>query len=172
VNCEQIRNRLNAYVDQEVTARESTEIALHLKSCANCRNEVESLHQLAFELRQHPIPSPSEALTTRIVAQGTQRLHAAKRRSLRWSLPHSLFWDSLPGSMRAAAAVMLIIGLAAGTWLGLSVSAEPEEQPALIAASSSNPTALYNLDYFSDTPDGSLSQIYSTLSTPQTDGGK
>jgi hypothetical protein len=78
----------------------------------------------------------------------------------------------MPGYMRSAAAVVMIVGLTAGTLLGLSVSPEGNAQSVALVAQESDPVAVFNFDYFSDTPSGSLTQVYAALSAPENGGGR
>jgi len=47
VNCADIRRRLSAYLDEELTAAETVEVRSHLSSCPSCRAELEFLKMLS-----------------------------------------------------------------------------------------------------------------------------
>jgi predicted anti-sigma-YlaC factor YlaD len=172
VTCEKIRKKLSAYVVRQLSDTEMSEIAHHLSHCSNCRAELQREERLVSILKTDKIPQLSPDLTTRILTQGRQRLEGKRVLSRRSFLPYLYVWESMPGYMRAAAAVILIFGLTAGTLLGLSVSSEEEQPAEMIATLDSDPASIYHLDYFSDVPNGSLPQAYQTLSSVPTEGGR
>jgi hypothetical protein len=69
--------------------------------------------------------------------------------------------------MRAAAAVVLVLGLALGILMGRGVWSGPgPTTPATASANSaSDPLAAYNVDYLADTPSGSLAESYLSLTS-------
>ncbi|MFO1094161.1 MAG: zf-HC2 domain-containing protein [Planctomycetaceae bacterium] len=52
MNCDELRDRLSAAVDGELSAAESAEIERHLASCATCRDVMSSLQSLDVQLRR------------------------------------------------------------------------------------------------------------------------
>ncbi len=47
MECSQVKKRLSAFLDNEVTAEENSQISEHLKSCIHCTKELESLSQVS-----------------------------------------------------------------------------------------------------------------------------
>jgi anti-sigma factor RsiW len=172
VTNDRLHNKLNAYVDHKLSAKLMEEVPLHLRTCEDCRKELARIEKLVSILKEDAIPDVPPDLAARIVAHGRRQLSGRIAHPWRWLVPHIYTWDSMPGYVRAAAAVVLIVGLTVGTLLGLSVSHEGNDQNVTIATQESDPVAVFNLDYFSDTPSGSLTQVYAALSTPQTGVGR
>jgi anti-sigma factor RsiW len=172
VTCVRIRSRLSAYVDRELSAGLTEEITLHLRTCEDCRSELVRTQKLTSVLKEDVVPDVPAALAQRIVARGRQQLSGRIVHPRRWLVPHIHAWDFMPAYMRAAAVVVLIVGLTVGTLLGLSVSHQGNDQNVTTTTQESDPVAVLNLDYFSDTPTGSLPQVYAALSTAQNSGGK
>ena len=47
MECSQVKGRLSAFLDNEVTTEENLQISEHLKSCINCNKEFEALSQVS-----------------------------------------------------------------------------------------------------------------------------
>ncbi|MFX0077039.1 MAG: anti-sigma factor family protein [Candidatus Hermodarchaeota archaeon] len=47
MECSQVKKRLSAFLDNELTAEESSQISEHLKSCIHCAKEFETLSQVS-----------------------------------------------------------------------------------------------------------------------------
>jgi anti-sigma factor RsiW len=47
MECSQVKKRLSAFLDNEVTAEENSKISEHLKSCIKCSKELEALSQVS-----------------------------------------------------------------------------------------------------------------------------
>lgn len=92
-HCARLRERLSAYVDQETTAAENSELAEHLKVCPACRAEWAALQHLAEALNRLALPPPAG-----LAQQVRRRLH-----------PRRYAWGR---AMTLAAS--LILGMVAG----------------------------------------------------------
>ena len=68
--------------------------------------------------------------------------------------------------MRAAAAAVLLIGLAAGTLMGWQTS----QRAATSQTMAADPVATYGLDYLADAPEGSLAGVYLSLASSRDEG--
>jgi hypothetical protein len=75
---------------------------------------------------------------------------------------------SRPWAFKIAAAAVLVFGLAAGSYMGRSMSRTVTAQTAVQA----DPLAVYNLDYLADAPSGSLADSYLTLVSATDEGGR
>lgn len=53
---DQIRNKLNAYLDGELNERSRAQVEEHLQVCADCRDELEGLRSLSERLQAAPLP--------------------------------------------------------------------------------------------------------------------
>jgi len=80
-------------------------------------------------------------------------------------------WVSVPAPMRAAAAAVLILGLAAGAFMARGTFQPPaSESVASTQSADAHVAAVYSLDYLTDAPSGSLAHVYVTLVSAQNGG--
>jgi predicted anti-sigma-YlaC factor YlaD len=172
VDCDKVQKKLAAYVDRELPASITADIEQHLRRCGDCRVESDRLQRLTVVIREDTLPAAPSELAARIIALGQHHLAEQSGHRHRFPLPKIVWWETLPGYMRAAAALVLILGLTAGTLMGLSVNRSSEVAATPISSSASDPVSVLNLDYFSETPAGSLTQVYLSLSDPQASGGR
>ncbi|MFW6106933.1 MAG: hypothetical protein ACOC8H_02110 [bacterium] len=77
----------------------------------------------------------------------------------------------MPAPMHAAAAAVLVIGLAVGLVMGWTTSPAGQTPPAQ-ATVQADPLDAYNLDYLGDAPSGSLADSYLTLVSATDEGGR
>ncbi|HEY0756574.1 MAG TPA: zf-HC2 domain-containing protein [Ktedonobacteraceae bacterium] len=68
MNCEQVEERLSAYLDNMLVSEESREVAIHLRSCPHCTRLLAELSQYDMLLARLPRVSPSLALRERLFA--------------------------------------------------------------------------------------------------------
>jgi len=54
---EEIKNLLNAYLDNELSGRSLRQVEVHLSSCQACRGELEELRKISLLLRGAPDPT-------------------------------------------------------------------------------------------------------------------
>ena len=82
--CSWTQERIEAYIDGELTPAEQTRLEAHAATCAACAAELEDARRLVGALRTLPsLTCPdavSQALQTRIRQARRQRLHVAVRR--------------------------------------------------------------------------------------------
>ena len=123
-NCDDISDLLEPFTDGELAMAEQETVALHLRDCAKCRQEVDNLRDLHGKLRRLvPYRTPAD-LAGRIrdklaAAQETQAGQSSWRA---WVIPLSTH----------VAAVL--IGLAAGYWLVLGSVQSDSLARELVAA--------------------------------------
>ncbi|MGH2510020.1 MAG: anti-sigma factor family protein [Ktedonobacteraceae bacterium] len=66
MNCEQVEERLSAYLDDMLTPEEHREIAVHLQACSQCMMSLDELRQNDLLLAQLPRVSPHRVLHKRL----------------------------------------------------------------------------------------------------------
>lgn len=115
MTCDEVKERLWAYLEQETTAEETTEIEAHLVHCVACREEL----ALQREIKQALASLPDEELPATYHAELMQKLQAENRRKP--------FYRRRQLGLIAAAALVLV---AAGGTNGLL--AMREQQNAVI----------------------------------------
>lgn len=160
MRCHHVRNILQAYVDGLVPSDIRHRCDEHLADCPHCRALVYRAQHVTDLLMHSELPAVTSGLAERIL------LHAEAKTQLTptWKWGWEFFWP------RVATALTISIVVMVGILMGWDVGAlhSTTSQSAL---PSSNPVVVYNLDYLSEAPRGSLTQAYLTLeSTPQLQG--
>lgn len=141
--CEQVQERLSAWLDGELTAEERRQVAGHLKGCAACSRELEALAQLDAALGTLAAPLPDK-LPERVLA----RLKPPRRR---------YGWQSL------AMAASLVLGITLGGVLAQSFYPyAPKTQ--------NNNGEVLALEEFHDFPQGSLGAVMVSYQVDETNG--
>ena len=158
MRCEDVTTRLDSYADGELQAAVAAKVTAHLESCESCRQSRQRLEQLAAVLGQASVPPVPAGFAARLMAKARSRHPAAASAGwnpLRW-------WRLVPAPMHAAAAAVLVIGLALGLVVGWTTSPAGQAPPAQ-AAVQTDPLDAYSLDYLGDAPSGSLADSYLAL---------
>jgi predicted anti-sigma-YlaC factor YlaD len=109
MTCDEIRARLDEYVDGDLTEAEFQEVELHLDGCSECREHERQLRALLAEAAALPEEiQPAQDLWPDIAARlrGSEGIRLVPRSGLaRWM-----------GPMSVAAAAAVLIALSAGLW--------------------------------------------------------
>ncbi|HEV2206453.1 MAG TPA: zf-HC2 domain-containing protein, partial [Candidatus Acidoferrales bacterium] len=71
---EKIRELLALAAAGALTTAEERQVAEHLRSCADCRNEMESWRSIATDLCRLPTPQPSSRLVQATIARAEAKL--------------------------------------------------------------------------------------------------
>ena len=121
MNCEQTKDRLDEYLDGELSADDAAAVEQHLAGCEACRAELEALRKTAALVKSLPRVKAPEGLASDVKASLARR--TTTRRSL------ILRWASVGGWLAAAATLIIVIKLA--PWEGLP---EADRRPAVKAA--------------------------------------
>ena len=166
MSCERIRKELGAYADRELPAQRRSAVAEHLRTCEGCSRELARIERLASLLREDSIPEVPAGLAERIIAHGQRQ----QKRRTHYRLPQIVWWDSMPSYMRAAAVVVLMVGLSVGTLLGLNVARNENRPLTTVATPAPDPTASFHADYLSGSPTGSTANVYLTLASSTGEG--
>lgn len=114
MNCQEVWNRLDDYIDEYSPPMERTAIELHVKACRSCSETLAEERELRRRLRALPAPEPDFALFSRTIAAAA----AAEERQLRQRR-----WRAAGGAL--AAAIVLALGLSLDGENG-----QPEQQIA------------------------------------------
>jgi anti-sigma factor RsiW len=134
MDCSNIRSKLSAYVDGELSPETKSLVAQHLQSCAGCRDELSRLQSVDTELDRLADVEVRPYFSTRLHQRLADR--RASRRS-RW-LGRML--------VPTGAAVVMLLAAVAGTHLGQSLySRRPLSTPQNTTVASST-SALDLLD--------------------------
>ncbi len=148
--CEEVRARLNAYMDTELPETATQEIEEHLRACAGCNAALEQLRK-ADSLLDVDVPPPvPHGFADRVMAAANTKEQGPA------SSPVPL-WPSL---LRIAAAVL--IGLGIGGWMASDLWRDSE---ASTATARIDVSEAYSLDALADAPNGSLADSYLSLAS-------
>jgi mycothiol system anti-sigma-R factor len=106
MRCEEVRPRLDAYLDGELAAEEQVQLREHLAGCGDCGPEVAVLERLREGIRQSaPIYRAPEALRSRI-------RFALRREATAVGAPAML--RAAPGWLAYAASILLAVAVGSG----------------------------------------------------------
>ena len=149
MNCHNIKKRLSAYLDGEITDEEEEIILEHLAGCEKCREELAAFSEVQDSLRMIKGMDVPPYFMTRL----RQQIREEKQ-----PLPFYERVRSAVISAATAVAVMLslLIGNQAGKVLYRSVVASATVQ-------ATETTDVFGANAFEEFPDGSLSDIYNDL---------
>lgn len=170
MRCKTIQKKLDLFLAEELTATDRKRVEVHLQSCADCRAELARLRQLLLLLKgDSAVPPVPEGFANRLMAKAKQRLAARQPPE---TVPSSIrrWWASVSFPKLAEAAAMLAAGLLIGAFIGQQTwhSAHPSTTREAMQA---DPSAVYELDYLSDAPGGSLAESFLTLTAGASGNG-
>jgi anti-sigma factor RsiW len=162
MRCKSVQSKLDLFLAEELTATGRKQVEAHLQSCDDCRAELARLKQLLALLKSDSaIPPVPEGFSSRLMAKASQRLAAHQPPE---TVPSSVrrWWTSVSFPKLAEAAAILAAGLLIGVLMGQQTwrSAHPSTPQR---APQADPLAVYDLDYLSDAPGGSLAESFLTL---------
>ena len=114
MKCNDVQQRIKAYLDNELTGRDAEAISSHIKSCSACSQEAALLSRTWDILLELPGPETVPDLVPATLARIPEETDASFLQRL-----SRLF---LPVPAPAFAAIALVLGLFIGTRLGTSLS--------------------------------------------------
>jgi anti-sigma factor RsiW len=159
MHCKKVRIQIDAYCAGEVSPEARSAIEKHLQSCDACRNEYAAVQRMASLFDKAVLTPPvPEGFAQRV--QTLARRRSAQPVAAAWNL--SQWWRAATVPLRAAAAAVLMIGVAVGVLMGWNTWHSHSDRSAQ-SAEQRDPLAQHNVDYLTSTPDGSLEQSYLTL---------
>ena len=66
--CDDVKERLSAYLDGELTQQESQKVDVHVRECAHCRAVLEDFRRLRADIRDLEYPEPYQAEWSKVMA--------------------------------------------------------------------------------------------------------
>ena len=170
MRCDTVRGNLDRFARQELAPQLQESIEAHLRECADCRRHLARQERLAAVLTSvREPPAVPDGFGNRLMAAARQRRVASRPvPGQRWRVGWR--WSSIPFGTKAARATVLAGGLLLGivmgqqTWQSIHLAGAQQTSQA-------DPLAVFELDYLSDAPGGSLAQSYLTLTTASNHNG-
>jgi len=158
MKCSQIRNRLSAFFDGEVSEAEKFLISEHLKGCVNCQAEFDKLSQVSIVLDLIEEVEVSPYFTLRL-----------KRRIAEEEAKQGLRLPFFEWAKRVAVpvgvAALFIFAILGGNYLGRVLNQRVEK----VAEQNEQLAGATGITSFEDFSEGSLVDTYNGLLT---EGGK
>jgi anti-sigma factor RsiW len=154
MRCHRIQKRLVAYQDGEVSGKERGRISAHLEGCPACRRSYAELEQAWQALEKIPEIQASQGFERRLF----ERINAVPEPRSRWRFPWvSWIYRAYPAP--AMAAVVLLVGLVLGGYLGSALMTGFATAPAQVQVSRAD-TDIVSFRVFSAAPPGTLGDGY------------
>jgi anti-sigma factor RsiW len=167
--CEKVRLKIDAYVSGELPPHIRAAVEGHLEACDGCRQAASTTRRLVALGQSVPTPPVPDGFAQRVQVLARRRIIRPAAAASPWS--PAAWWRIVSTPMHAAAAAVLVIGLATGVLMGWSTWQAPAATSPAQVASQADPLGPYNVDYLTDAPDGSLAQTYLVLvSSPAQEG--
>lgn len=70
MTCKDVQDKLNAFVDRDLSASDSAAVRLHVEACGDCRLSLRGVEALA-EIRDRPVNAAPDGLFERVVERAT-----------------------------------------------------------------------------------------------------
>ena len=108
--CEQVREQISAFLDNELNSKDAVAMTHHLENCVPCHHEYERIKAVRTTLRALPLPAPAlrESAKEHAFARLEQALLKEQAQPVRRSLVSRSFWRNLLSgpTLRPLAATM------------------------------------------------------------------
>jgi anti-sigma factor RsiW len=167
MRCRKVRLTIDAYVSAGLGPRDRTAVEEHLEACDGCRQAATVARRLVALGQALPTPPVPEGFAERVMTLARRRIARPAPAAPSWSL--AAWWRMASAPVRAAAAAVLVIGLASGVLMGWSTW-QAQAAPPTQTAVQPDPLASYNVGYLTDAPEGSLAQTYLALVSSAQEG--
>lgn len=158
MQCSNFQRKISDYIGKRLPEREAGGFLDHASLCPECRRLLEEEERLTTLLNSVPATPLPAGLESRILA-------ALPRRARHVSMTPPLWWTTASRGFRAAAVVVLMVGLTLGALLGRGLNQAS-------SAGDVNAVTYYGLDQFSEAPDGTLAAAYLSLVTADASEGR
>jgi anti-sigma factor RsiW len=162
MRCKYLKQKLDRYIQGDLPEPISEKIERHLHKCHDCADvlsRIKKLNELFEDISSTPVP---DGFSERLMQLARQKQYLQQEREP--AVIRLWEWFDRTGLKKSTAAAVLIVGLAIGmlmgrdNWQSSDVQSVGKSQMVQI-----EPTAIYKLDYLTDTPRGSLADVYLTL---------
>jgi anti-sigma factor RsiW len=164
MKCRRVQKKLSAYQDGALKPLEQEEISRHLLSCGSCRKEYEQLDRVWQALGGLEEISPGPWFYPQLVG----KLKEPRKRGLLPALEHIFRFIGAP----AIASIILVIGLAAGSYLGSNLARRGLFPSQSIPASDSQSGFFASMRVFDPAPPGTFAEGYLRMASYEESGSR
>jgi anti-sigma factor RsiW len=164
MKCRSVQNKLSAYQDGELKPLEQEELGRHLQICRPCREEYERLERVWQTLGGLEEISPGPWF----YGQLARKLKEPRKRSLLPSLQHVFRFIGAP----AIASIILVIGLAAGSYVGSNLARRDLFPSQSIPVSDSQSGFFASMRVFDPAPPGTFAEGYLRMASYEESGSR
>ncbi len=152
MKCHSVQKKFSAYQDKELKPQEQEEVRRHLLSCRSCREQYAELERIWQTLGELEEIRPDPWFSRQVIG----KIKEPRERGLLSTLQHVFRFFRVP----AIVSMILIAGLAAGTYLG-QVLARYDLLPSQnIPVSYSQEDLFSSMKVFDPAPPGTLAEGY------------
>jgi len=164
MKCLSVQKKLSAYQDGELKPLEQEELSRHLLRCRSCRKEHEKLERVWRTLGGLEEISPDPWFCPQLV----RRLKEPRKRGLLPTLQHVFRFIGAP----AIASIILVIGLAAGSYLGSNLARRDLFPSQSISVSDSQSGFFASMRVFDPAPPGTFAEGYLRMASYEESGSR
>jgi len=169
MRCEEVRNRLGAFIDGESDIVEGRKVQRHLERCSGCREELAALREIGDFLAGECVPAAPRGFRSKVLVAAEQALESQGKPEREPFLDLPTWWRSARPALRVAAAAALALGLGLGILLGTGPTGPAPAAPGSPPVVQADP---YEAHYLSASPTGSLPQVYLAMASQLDRGGE
>jgi len=164
MKCHRVQKKLSAYQDGELKPLEQEDLGRHLQICRPCREEFEKLERVWQTLGGLEEISPGPWFYPQLV----RKLKEPRKRDLLPTLQHVFRFIGAP----AIASIILVIGLAAGTYLGGNLARRDLFPSQSIPVSDSQSGFFASMRVFDPAPPGTFAEGYLRMASYEESGSR
>ena len=158
MRCEYVKQKLDRYLQGDLSERDSNEIKRHLSKCRDCSDVLYRLRKLEGVFKDTPIPPVPEGFTDCLMQRARRRQDSQK--SPEPTVIRLWEWFGRADLKKTAVAAAVIIGLSIGLLMGVQTSRQSYKTQVAV---SSVLVDAYHLDYLTEAPGNSLSRVYTQM---------
>ncbi|MFB0509408.1 MAG: zf-HC2 domain-containing protein [bacterium] len=155
IKCSQVKKKISAFLDREVSEEERFNISEHLKTCLHCQNDLAKLSQVSDFLNLMEAAAVSPYFMTRL----KQRIAEAESKQV-LRLPFYEWVKRI--AVPVGVAALFVISILGGNYLGQVLYQRELERVTALDEEVANLTGTTSFDDFSE---GSLGEIFAGLLT-------
>ena len=172
MRCRDADKHIESYLDGTLDSHIRRAFDEHLKTCALCHDMMNRRHRLIALFQPVPAPPFPENLTRHIMAGVEQIVRGSQPETATVLRPSPLpaLFSML---MKPAVAAALALGLALGFYMARDML--PKASGNMTASATTAQTdafVAFNLDNLTDSPSGSLPDVYLSVLTGQAEGDR